>query len=361
VYKLLKPYLFSQDPETIHDSVMAGLAFLSQRGPSLEVVSRLCSPQDKRLEVKAFGLCFPNPVGLAAGFDKNAIALRSWAALGFGSVEIGSVTALAQPGNDRPRLFRLPADEALINRMGFNNEGAEAVGMRLEQNRQRFGKPPVPLGINLGKSKAVALEEAPHDYLQSLERLWDLGDYFVVNVSSPNTPGLRQLQDRERLEELLSALTEFANGRKPLLLKIAPDLTWSQIDEIISLVEQYKLAGLIATNTTISREGLKTSINETGGLSGRPLRERSLEVLKYLKAHSRVPIVSVGGVSTIEDVWARLEAGAVLVQLYSALVYEGPLLVRNLNLGLLKKLEREGGGSVGLLADSSPFLEAKNV
>ncbi|MDX2003653.1 MAG: quinone-dependent dihydroorotate dehydrogenase [Meiothermus sp.] len=356
MYSLLKPYLFSQDPETVHDSVMAGLAFLSRRGPSLGLLSRLCRVEDKRLEVSAFGLKFPNPVGLAAGFDKNAVALRSWAAMGFGSVEIGSVTALAQPGNDRPRLFRLPDDDALINRMGFNNQGAEAVAGRLEESQKRFGRLPVPLGINLGKSKVVALQDAPRDYLESLERLWDLGDYFVVNVSSPNTPGLRELQDRDRLEELLAAVTEFANGRKPIVLKIAPDLTWGQLDQIIGLVEIYKLAGLIATNTTVAREGLKTPIHEVGGLSGKPLRERSLEVLKYLKAHSRVPVVSVGGISSVDDVWTRLEAGAVMVQLYTALVYEGPFLIRDLNRGLLRRLEREGGGSVGYLSGQSVKL-----
>lgn len=344
MYELLKPWLFRQDPEAIHERVMRGLAWLGQRGPSLELVRQLFSLRDPRLEVTAFGLRFPNPIGLAAGFDKNAVAVRSWAALGFGHVEIGSVTALPQPGNPRPRLFRLPQDQALINRMGFNNEGAEAIARRLERLQQTFGRPPLPLGINLGKSKITPLEEAPQDYSQSLSRLWPYGDYFVINVSSPNTPGLRALQDKERLEELLAALTSFVQGRKPLLLKIAPDLTWEQIDEILELAEHYRLAGLIATNTTTARTGLQTPINEAGGLSGRPLRSRSLEVLKYLHARlqGRLPIVSVGGIFSAEDVWERLTNGAALVQVYTGLVYEGPLMVKKLCKGLLQRMEREG-------------------
>ncbi len=341
MYELVKPLLFSQDPESIHDRVIAGLEWLSRRGPTLELVSRLCAVRDPRLEVEAFGLKFPNPIGLAAGLDKNARAVRAWAALGFGFVEIGSVTALAQPGNDPPRLFRLPQDQALINRMGFNNQGAEAVAGRLEQLYQRFGPSKIPLGINLGKSKITPLEEAPQDYLRSLELLWNYGDYFVINVSSPNTPGLRELQDKDKLEELLSAVMGFAGSRKPVLLKIAPDLTWEQIDEILELIEAHKLAGLIATNTTIRREGLQTQIDQTGGLSGKPLQARSLEVLRYLVAHTKVPVVSVGGIFTAEDVWQRLEAGAKLVQIYTGFIYEGPFMLRKLCKGILGKLEAQ--------------------
>lgn len=348
MYERFKPWLFRQDPETIHEQVMRGLAWLGQRGPGLELVRGLCTVQDKRLEVTAFGLWFPNPIGLAAGFDKNAIAVRAWPALGFGHVEIGSVTALAQPGNDKPRLFRLPQDQALINRMGFNNEGAEAIAQRLERLQQTFGRPPVPLGINLGKSKMTPLEEAPQDYLQSLSRLWPYGDYFVINVSSPNTPGLRALQDKDRLEELLSAVTGFAAQRKPLLLKIAPDLSWGQIDEILTLVEQYRLSGLIATNTTTHRTGLKTAMDETGGLSGKPLGKRSLEVLKYLHQQlgGRLPIVSVGGIFSAENVWERLTNGATLVQIYTGFVYEGPFMMKKLCRGLLARMAREGVGSL---------------
>jgi dihydroorotate dehydrogenase len=344
VYELLKPWLFRQDPETIHEHVMHGLAWLGQRGPALKLVQQLCTVQDERLEVRAFGLRFPNPIGLAAGFDKNAVAVRTWAALGFGHVEIGSVTALPQPGNPKPRLLRLPQDQALINRMGFNNEGAQAIAARLERLQQTFGRPQVPLGINLGKSKVTLLEEAPKDYLQSLSTLWPYGDYFVINVSSPNTPGLRALQDRDKLEELLAALTGFAQGRKPLLLKIAPDLSWEQIDEILALVEQYRLAGLIATNTTTARTGLTAPTDEPGGLSGKPLRARSLEVLRYLhtRLEGRLPIVSVGGIFSVEDLWERLLGGARLVQVYTGLVYEGPLMAKKLCRGLLERMEQAG-------------------
>ncbi len=351
MYELIKPWLFRQDPEGIHERVMHLLAWLGQRGPSLELIRQLFSLRDPRLEVSAFGLRFPNPIGLAAGFDKNAVAVRTWAALGFGHVEIGSVTALPQPGNPRPRLFRLPQDQALINRMGFNNEGAQAVAARLARLQETFGRPPVPLGINLGKSRVTPLEEAPQDYLQSLSRLWPYGDYFAINVSSPNTPGLRALQDKDRLEELLAALAGFVQGQKPLLLKIAPDLTWEQIDEILALVEQYRLSGLIATNTTTARSGLQTPIDEVGGLSGKPLRARSLEVLKYLHAQlqGRLPIVSVGGIFSAEDVWERLSNGATLVQVYTGLVYEGPFLLKKLCRGLLERMEREGIASLAQL------------
>lgn len=352
MYELIRPWLFRQDPESIHEQVMHGLAWLGQRGPGLELVRRLCTVADKRLEVRAFGLQFPNPIGLAAGFDKNAVAVRAWPALGFGHVEIGSVTALAQPGNERPRLFRLPKDQALINRMGFNNDGADAVAARLQRSQQTFGRPSVPLGINLGKSKVTPLEQAPQDYLQSLSRLWPYGDYFAINVSSPNTPGLRALQDKDRLEELLSALTSFVQNRKPLLLKIAPDLTWEQIDEILALVEQYRLSGLIATNTSISRAGLKTTISETGGLSGRPLQQRSLEVLRYLykQLRGRLPIVSVGGIFSPEEVWERLACGATLVQVYTGFVYEGPCLPKKLCRGLLNRMTKAGIGSLEQLS-----------
>jgi len=339
VYALVKPLLFRQNPEAVHDLVMAGLEFAGQHRPLLQLIAAFCRVQDARLGSEVFGLYFPNPIGLAAGLDKNALAVPVWPALGFGFVEIGSVTALAQPGNPKPRLFRLPQDEALINRMGFNNQGAEAVAQRLERLYKTGGKPAVPLGINLGKSKLTPLEEAPQDYLHSLQTLWEYGDYFAVNVSSPNTPGLRQLQDRERLEELLAALTDFTKTQpqpKPLLLKIAPDLTWEGTDEILELAERYGLSGIIATNTTTGREGLKTPVDEAGGLSGRPLRSRSLEVLRYLRRHTALPIVSVGGIFTAEDVLERLQSGAALVQLYTAFIYEGPTLLRRLCQGLLR-------------------------
>jgi dihydroorotate dehydrogenase len=341
MYDLLKPVLFQFDPEQVHDFAMRGLRFTAQQPALLELIARACAPQDPRLAVKLWNLEFPNPVGLAAGFDKNALALPAWAALGFGFVEVGSITALAQPGNDKPRLFRLPEDDAIINRMGFNNHGAKVVAARLELWRHQFGPSKVPLGINIGKSKLAALEDAAEDYLSSLRLLWEYGDYFVVNVSSPNTPNLRQLQDKDKLEGLLSSVMGFVKTHanpKPVCLKIAPDLTLEQLDEILELIEKYKLSGVIATNTTLARAGLKTVINETGGLSGEPLKSRSLEVLKHLvkTLDGRVPVISVGGISTADDVRIRLDAGASLVQVYTGWIYQGPMMLRHIARGLLR-------------------------
>ena len=352
MYPLAKSVLFRSDPERVHDRVMQGLELASRSPGALRFISATCQVNDKRLETEAFGLTFPNPIGLAAGFDKNARAVPAWLALGFGFVEVGSVTALAQPGNPKPRLFRLPEDEAIINRMGFNNAGAEAMARRLDNLFK--DKPAAPLGINLGKSKVTPLENAPADYRQSLELLWAFGDYFVINVSSPNTPGLRELQDRDRLEHLLSAVQDFAQAQpqhKPILLKIAPDLTFEQVDEILELAQTFALSGIIATNTTVSREGLKTTTDEVGGLSGGPLEQRSLELLKYIYAQvgATLPIISVGGVATVDGVYERLSAGASLVQLYTSLVYQGPLLLKKLNKGLLARLEQEGVANVAAL------------
>ena len=359
MYSLAKPFLFRSDPERVHDRVMRGLELSSRSPGTLRLISAACQVKDKRLETQVFGLTFPNPIGLAAGFDKNARAVPAWLALGFGFVEVGSVTALEQPGNPKPRLFRLPEDGAIINRMGFNNGGAEATARRLEKLFQTFGKPAAPLGINLGKSKVTPLEDAPADYERSLELLWDFGDYFVINVSSPNTPGLRELQDRDKLERLLSTvqtLVRLQPRAKPVLLKIAPDLTFEQIDEILELAQAYTLDGVIATNTTVSREKLKTALEESGGLSGAPLKSRSVEVLKHIRARtgSELPIISVGGVATVDDVYERLSAGARLVQLYTSLVYEGPVLLRKLNQGLLGKLEQKGIESVPALHPVQP-------
>ena len=356
MYPLLKPLLFRADPETVHDLAMRGLEAISRHPGALRVVRATCGLEDERLAVQCFGLRFPNPVGLAAGFDKNARAVPAWLALGFGSVEVGSVTALAQPGNDKPRLFRLPQDRAVINRMGFNNAGAAGVAARLGQLFETYGKPAAPLGINLGKSKVTPLEDAPQDYETSLRLLWPYGDYFVVNVSSPNTPGLRELQDRDKLAALLETLTSFINAQaapKPLLLKIAPDLSDAQIDDILSLTRRYALSGIIATNTTVSRLGLTTDLDEAGGLSGQPLRARSLEVLRHIRARSDLPVISVGGVATADDVYERLQAGACLVQLYTSFIYEGPGLLRKLNRGLLERLKRGGVASVQALVDPS--------
>jgi dihydroorotate dehydrogenase len=347
MYDLLKPWLFKFDPEKIHDLTLSGLAFTSRHPGLLRILQTLCTLQDQRLETRTLGLTFPNPIGLAAGMDKNARAIPSWAAMGFGFVEIGSITAHAQQGNPKPRLFRLPDDEAIINRMGFNNDGAGVVAARLKTLRETETLD-TPIGINLGKSKVTPLEEAHLDYQRSLELLYPHGDYFVINVSSPNTPGLRELQDKDKLEILLATVRDFVRGTgfspnpeprtpnpKPVLLKIAPDLTHEQLDEILELVERYELSGIIATNTTVAREGLKMQIDETGGLSGKPLAKKSLELLRYIHSQTKLPIISVGSIFTERDVFERLEAGAVLLQIYTGLVYKGPTLAKRLNRSLL--------------------------
>ncbi|ADI15806.1 quinone-dependent dihydroorotate dehydrogenase [Truepera radiovictrix] len=353
MYKALRPLLFHLDPESAHDRAMALLEWTARHPGALRLVRAACALDDERLQTRAFGLRFPNPIGLAAGFDKNAVAVPTWAALGFGFVEVGSVTAHAQPGNPKPRLFRLPEDAALVNRMGFNNAGAAAVAARLAALRAS-GAIQVPLGVNLGKSRVTPLDDAPGDYVQSLGALWPHADYFAVNVSSPNTPGLRALQEAARLDELLGAVTAFAAAQpvqKPILLKLAPDLSEAELAEAAERAARYGLAGLIATNTTVSREGLRTPLDEAGGLSGKPLRARSLAVLRFLQGlGTGLPLVSVGGVASVDDVYERLAAGASLVQLYTGLVYEGPLLLKRLHRGLLRRLEHEGLASVEELA-----------
>jgi len=302
-------------------------------GPSMRFFAET---PDARLAKTVFGVRFPSPVGLAAGFDKNAVALAAWEALGFGFAEIGTVTAKAQPGNPKPRLFRLPEMEGVINRLGFNNEGAEAVAARLHALRQGGGWPRIPVGVNLGKSKVTPLEEAPADYVESFKRLRSFGDYFVLNVSSPNTPGLRKLQDKASLEALLSAVQAANVTRLPLLLKIAPDLEWSAIEEILALVEAHGLAGLIATNTTIDHSQVPVEKRQQGGLSGQPLKKRSLEVLRFITARTNLPVIGVGGIATADDAKARFDAGASLVQVYTGLIYEGPGMVRSILKALLQ-------------------------
>ncbi len=350
MYQLVKSVLFRYDPEVIHEKVMSSLSWCGRHPGALRLISTACQFNDPRLTVKRFGLTFPNPVGLAAGFDKNAVAIPSWAALGFGAVEIGSVTALAQPGNPKPRLFRLPADQAIINRMGFNNDGAEVIARRLAKLNTDYGSLAVPLGVNLGKSKVTPLEQAAEDYLRSVQVLQPFADYFVINISSPNTPGLRKLQDKDKLADLLAVISSYesAASAKPILLKIAPELSFAQIDEILELVFNYNLAGIIATNTTTSRNNLSSSLDEAGGLSGKPLASRSLAVLKHLRAQlqDRLPIISVGGIFSAQDVYERLVAGASLVQVYTSFIYEGPLLLRRLNQGLLQLIERDGFSNV---------------
>lgn len=307
---------------------------LEAAGPLLRFFAGTADP---RLAKTVFGVRFPSPVGLAAGFDKNAIALAAWEALGFGFAEIGTVTARSQPGNPKPRLFRLPELEGVINRLGFNNEGAEAVAARLCALRQGGGWPRIPVGVNLGKSKVTPLEKAPDDYVESFQRLKPFGDYFVLNVSSPNTPGLRKLQDKASLEELLSAVQAVNTTRLPLLLKIAPDLEWGAIEEILALVEAHELAGLIATNTTIDHSQVPMDKRQQGGLSGQPLKKRALEVLRFITARTALPVIGVGGIAGADDAKERFDAGAALVQIYTGLIYEGPGMVRS----ILQSLVRE--------------------
>ncbi|UAJ78072.1 quinone-dependent dihydroorotate dehydrogenase [Leifsonia sp. ZF2019] len=326
------------DPERAHH-----LAFLVIRAlPALGLggLARRFTAPDPSLAVEALGLRFDSPFGVAAGFDKDGEGVLGLGALGFGHVEVGTITAIAQPGNDTPRLFRLIPDRAVVNRMGFNNHGAGAAANRLLRVRRARRRP--VLGVNIGKSRVVAVEDATADYLTSARALAPVADYLVVNVSSPNTPGLRGLQELDLLAPLLGAVKEVA-GEKPLLVKIAPDLTDEQVQRIAELVVRLGLAGIIATNTTIAREGLRTdpavvAAAGAGGLSGAPLAARSLEVLKLIRASvpAELCVISVGGVETAEDVQERLDAGATLVQGYTAFLYRGPLWGRQINRGLLR-------------------------
>ena len=337
MYSLLFRHVLARfDPEFAHHAAMAVIRVLG--APPLSWAARALTAPRPEQQVRALGLVFPSPFGVAAGFDKNAIGVRGLDALGFGHVEVGTVTAIPQEGNPKPRLFRLVADRAVINRMGFNNEGADAAARRLTALRRRA--PRAVIGVNIGKSRVVAVEDAIGDYVTSAARLAPLADYLAVNVSSPNTPGLRGLQAVETLAPLLRAVKQAA-GDTPLLVKIAPDLPDDEIDAIARMAVAEGLAGIIAHNTTISREGLITddAVVEAagaGGLSGAPLKERSLEVLAVVKA--AVPddfcVIAVGGVETAEDVQRRLDAGATLVQGYTAFLYRGPLWARQINRGL---------------------------
>lgn len=346
MYKnILKPLLFRLQAEKAHYFTVSMLKFTLAIPIVGWLFRNFYKVEDKRLERELFGLKFKNPVGLAAGFDKDGKAFRAMSALGFGFVEVGTVTPVAQEGNPKPRLFRLPADEALINRMGFNNAGMEAMTERLKGNRPDG----LIIGGNIGKNKNTPNEQANEDYNKCFEALFPYVDYFVVNVSSPNTPNLRALQDKEPLTRLLSELqvkNQQKSTPKPILLKIAPDLTNEQLDDIIDIVADTKIDGVIATNTTIDRGNLKTStaaIAEigNGGLSGKPARKRATEVIRYLheKSNKSITIIGVGGIASAEDAIEKLNAGASLVQVYSGLVYEGPGLVKRINKGILRSLQ----------------------
>lgn len=342
MYKIvLKPIFFLFDPEKIHYVTFSLIRF-THKIPGFPALFRmLYKLEDKRLERKVFGITFPNPVGLAAGMDKDARLVDEFGNIGFGFVEIGTLTPKAQPGNDKPRLFRLKKDEAIINRMGFNNHGAEDAAIRLKNRKSR-----VIVGGNIGKNKVTPNEEAVKDYELAFEALYEYVDYFVVNVSSPNTPNLRALQEKEPLKELLRAVKNKNADKKipkPILLKIAPDLTEGQLDDIIEIVKETNIDGIIATNTTIDRSGLKTDnamieAIGAGGLSGKPLKDKSTAVIRYLvqKSGNSIPVIGVGGIHSAADAIEKLEAGAVLVQLYTGFIYEGPALIKEINKAVLK-------------------------
>lgn len=333
---LIRPLLFLGDPEVVHHIAMDWLARL---GPGLQ---KLAPTPNRRLERTVFGVTFPNPVGLAAGFDKNAVALPAWQGLGFGFAEIGTVTARAQPGNPKPRIFRIPEAQALINRLGFNNDGCDVVAARLTRLRQMGHWPSIPVGINLGKSKVTPIEEATADYLLSFERLYHFGDYFVLNVSSPNTPGLRALQDGKALDELLETVQRRNTRNRPLVLKIAPDLEWAAIEEILALVEEHGLAGIIATNTTIEHSSIPEERRTQGGLSGRPLQKRATEIVRFIAERSKVPIIAAGGIMDADSALEKFDAGASLVQVYTGYIYRGPGLIGEICRALLERKKAEG-------------------
>ena len=342
MYKLARSFLFLFNPEKIHHFTFLLLKFGYKIPLKAWVWRKIFVLKDKRLEREVFGLKFPNPVGLAAGFDKDAKLIDELSCFGFGFIEIGTLTPKAQPGNPKPRLFRLTEDSAIINRMGFNNEGVEEAIPRLKKRKSN-----TIIGGNIGKNKLTTNKNATEDYIISFNALFPYVDYFVVNVSSPNTPDLRDLQEKEPLTQLLNSLQEINNKkekRKAVLLKIAPDLTNDQLDDIIQIVLDTKIDGVIATNTTINRNGLKTDkkkVNKigNGGLSGKPVNKRSTEVIKYLseKSNKAFPIIGVGGIHSAEDALEKLDAGATLIQIYTGFIYEGPSLVKRINKAILKR------------------------
>ena len=339
MYKLLiRPLLFLFDPEKVHYFTFSLIRILSKIPGISALFESLYTVNDKRLETEVFGLKFKNPVGLAAGFDKDAALYKELSHFGFGFIEIGTLTPKGQEGNPKKRLFRLKEDQAIINRMGFNNGGVQEAVERLKKNEG------VLIGGNIGKNKLTPNENAVDDYLICFEALFDYVNYFVVNVSSPNTPNLRELQEKEPLTQLLQSLQKENLAKpkpKPILLKIAPDLTDTQLLDIIDIVKETKIAGVIATNTTISREGLQSANrSEIGGMSGKPLAKRSTEVIRFLseKSNKAFPIIGVGGIHSAEDAIEKLEAGASLIQLYTGFIYEGPALVKAINKKILEKL-----------------------
>ena len=328
--RLVRPLLFQMEPETAHHFAL-GLLSAAPRVPGALALLRSFAPPTQPRTL--FGLQFRNSIGLAAGFDKNGVAIPGWEAFGFGFVEIGTVTAKPQPGNPRPRIFRYPEQEALINRLGFNNDGADVIAERLQHLRESTLAPSIPIGVNLGKSKVIPLEEAATDYLYSFRRLAPVADYIALNVSSPNTQGLRTLQEHDALVGLLRIITNANTGLaspKPLLLKIAPDLSEEALAEIAGACEQFGLAGIIATNTTLDHSAL-TSADEAGGLSGTPLRARATAVIRFLRTRTALPIIGGGGICDSGSAREKLEAGAELLQIYSGYIFRGPELLREIS------------------------------
>jgi dihydroorotate dehydrogenase len=351
------------DPETAHRQMLKTLSKMEASRDSawgswaIQQLEQSCCLQDSHLQQSLWGLNFPNPLGLAAGFDKDGTAAGIWSSFGFGFAELGAITLHAQPGNPRPRMFRLPEDRAALNRMGANNLGAAVMTDTLTQTWARQPST-IPIGINLCKSKIAALKDAAADYMGSFKYLQNVADYFVVNVSSPNTPGLRSLQAGEQLEPILSGLQAVNNHNKPIFIKIAPDLAWEDIREILLLAANYNLSGIIATNTTIRRDGLKTKIlketgnnieDEAGGISGLPVKTRSTEVIRFIYQETRgkLPIIGVGGIFTARDAWEKIIAGASLLQVYTGWIYQGPWMVKEVLSGILAKLEENNLNNIG--------------
>ena len=324
----VRPLLFSLDAETAHHLTIALLQRASRFDPALRVLRSLQPPSKPKT---LFGLDFLNPIGLAAGLDKNGVALPAWAAIGFGFIEIGTVTAKAQPGNPKPRIFRLPEQQALINRLGFNNDGADTVAQRLAALRESGRWPAVPVGINIGKSRTTPLEQARDDYLYSFRMLRDFADYITLNISSPNTPGLRELQEPEKLSELLHAIgKETGTASKPLVVKISPDLSGTELKAILAVCEENRVSGIIATNTTLDHSSIAPQLDQAGGLSGAPLREKSTILVHEIAAQSKIPVIASGGIFDAESAREKFQAGAQLIQLYTGLVYRGPQLLREI-------------------------------
>jgi len=339
--------IFSKDPEKAHEAVLTSLRFIGNKKWLAKLIAQFTTFEDEGLEQEVFGLKFRNPIGLAAGFDKNAVALQGLQALGFGFIEAGTVTRDKQEGNPRPRIFRFPKDEAIINRMGFNNDGADRIRRRLIGTDGLR----IPLGISLGKSKNTPLEKAVEDYLYSFFMLYSYGDYFAINISSPNTPNLRELQDKEHLKIIITRIQELNKtlaekrrcSRKKILVKIAPDLSLDAIDEVLQVCFDHSVDGIIAVNTTISRKGLSVQTDEEGGMSGRPLWPEALATIVYLsiRVNRRIPIIGVGGISNALQAYEMLKY-ADLIQIYSSLIYKGPFIARKINKGLKKLMNRDG-------------------